>query len=117
MAYMNQDKKRQIAAKMKPVLKKYNLKGSLSVHNHSSITLTIKSGPIDFGGDYVQVNHYWLDDHYKDKPQALAALKEIKEAMLAADWYDRSDAQVDYFDTAYYYNINVGRWNKPYEMV
>jgi hypothetical protein len=117
MAYMNQDKKAKIAAKMKPVLKKYNLKGSLSVHNHSSITLTIKSGPIDFGGDYVQVNQYWLDDHYKDKPQALAALKEIKEAMLAADYYDRSDAQVDYFDTAYYYNINVGRWNKPYERV
>lgn len=117
MAYMNQDKKAKIASKMKPVLRKYGLKGSLSVHNHSSITLTIKSGPIDFGGDYVQVNQYWLDDHYKDKPQALAALKEIKEAMLAADWYDRSDAQVDYFDTAYYYNINVGRWNKPYERV
>ena len=116
MAYMNQDKKAKIAAKMKPVLKKYGLKGSLSVHNHSSITLTLKSGPIDFGGDHVQVNPYWLDDHYKDRPKALAALKEIKQAMLAADWYDRSDAQVDYFDTAYYYNINVGRWNKPYEV-
>lgn len=116
MAYMNQDKKAKIAAKMKPVLRKYGLKGSLSVHNHSSITLTIKSGPIDFGGDHVQVNPYWLDDHYKDRPKALAALKEIKEAMLAADYYDRSDAQVDYFDTAYYYNINVGRWNKPYEV-
>ena len=114
---MNQDKKAKIAAKMKPVLRKYGLKGSLSVHNHSSITLTIKSGPIDFGGDHVQVNPYWLDDHYKDRPKALAALKEIKEAMLAADYYDRSDAQVDYFDTAYYYNINVGRWNKPYERV
>ena len=114
MAYMNQDKKAKIAAKMKPVLKKYGLKGSLSVHNHSSITLTIKSGPIDFGGDHVQVNPYWLDDHYKDRPKALAALKEIKEAMLAADYYDRSDAQIDYFDTAYYYNINVGKWNKPY---
>lgn len=114
MAYMNQDKKAKIAAKMKPVLKKYGLKGSLSVHNHSSITLTIKSGPIDFGGDHVQVNPYWLDSNYKGV--ALKALQEIKEAMLAADYYDRSDAQVDYFDTAYYYNINVGRWNKPYEV-
>ena len=114
MAYMNQDKKAKIAAKMKPVLRKYGLKGSLSVHNHSSITLTIKSGPIDFGGDHVQVNPYWLDSNYKGK--ALEALQEIKQAMLAADYYDRSDAQVDYFDTAYYYNINVGRWNKPYEV-
>lgn len=117
MAYMNQEKKAKIAAKMKPVLKKYGLKGTLSVHNHMSISLNIKSGPIDFGGTDIQVNPYWLDDHYKDRPKALAALKEIKEALLAADYYDRSDAQVDYFDTAYYYNINVGRWNKPYELV
>ena len=112
MAYMNQEKKAKIAAKMKPVLKKYGLKGSLSVHNHSSITLTIKSGKLDFGSDYVQVNPYWLESNYSGK--VLKALQEIKQALLAADYYDRSDAQIDYFDTAYYYNINVGKWNKPY---
>lgn len=112
MAYMNQEKKAKIAAKMKPVLKKYGLKGSLSVHNHSSITLTIKSGKLDFGSDYVQVNPYWLESNYKGT--VLKALQEIKQALLAADYYDRSDAQIDYFDTAYYYNINVGKWNKPY---
>jgi len=117
MAYMNQEKKAKIAAKVKPILKKYGLKGSLSVHNYSSISLNIKSGPIDFGGNRIQVNHYWLDDHYADRPVALAALKELKQAMLAADYYDRSDAMTDYFDTAYYYNINVGRWDKPYELV
>lgn len=116
MAYMNQEKKAKIAAKMKPVLKKYGLKGSLSVHNHSSITLTLKSGGIDFGSNYQQVNPYWLDDHYKDRPKALAALKEIKDALLAADYYNNSDAMIDYFDTAYYYHINVGKWNKPYEL-
>ena len=35
------------------------------------------------------------------------ALKELKAALMAADYYDRSDAQVDYFDTAYYYHITV----------
>ena len=114
MAYMNQEKKAVIAAKVKPVLKKFGLKGTLSVHNHSSISLNIKSGSIDFGGDYLQVNTYWLDDHYADRPVALAALKELKDALMAADYYDRSDAMTDYFDTAYYYHINVGKWNKPY---
>jgi hypothetical protein len=117
MAYMNQEKKAVIAAAMKPVLKKYGLKGTLSVHNHSSISLNIKSGPIDFGGDRIQVNPYWLDDHYGDKPKALAALKEIKNALMAAGYYDNSDAMTDYFDTAYYYHINVGKWNKPYVIV
>jgi len=114
MAYMNQEKKAKIATAMKPVLKKYGLKATLSVHNHSSISVNIKSGPIDFGGDRIQVNPYWLDDHYKDRPVALKALKEIKQALLAAEYYDRSDAMTDYFDTAYYYHINVGKWNKPY---
>jgi hypothetical protein len=41
MAYMNQQKKAVIAAAVKPVLKKYNLKGSLRVDNHSSIILNI----------------------------------------------------------------------------
>jgi len=41
-------------------------------------------------------------------------LKEIKEALLAADYYDHSDAQTDYFNTAYYYHIHVGKWDKPY---
>ena len=27
------------------------------------------------------------------------------------------DAMTDYFDTAYYYGINVGQWDKPYELV
>lgn len=112
MAYMNQEKKAKIAAAMKPVLKKYKLKATLSVHNHSSISVNIKSGPIDFGGDRIQVNPYWLQDHYQGT--ALKALQEIKQALLAADYYNHSDAQIDYFNTAYYYHINVGRWNKPY---
>lgn len=115
MAYMNQEKKAKIAAAVKPVLKKFGLKATLSVHNHSSICVNIKSGPIDFGGDRIQVNPYWLEDHYQGT--ALKALQEIKKALLVADYYDRSDAQTDYFDTAYYYHINVGKWNKPYQLV
>jgi len=114
MAYMNQEKKSKIAAAIKPVLKKYGLKATLSVHNHSSICVNIKSGPIDFGGDNIQVNHYWLNDHYSGT--ALNALKEIKESLLVADYFDESDAQTDYFHTAYYYHINVGKWNKPYQL-
>lgn len=41
MAYMNQEKKAKIAALLKPVLAKYGLKGSLAVHNHSTIRLTV----------------------------------------------------------------------------
>ena len=137
MAYMNQTKKQTIASKVKPILAKYGMKGSLSVRNHSTIVLKLTAGPIDFIADmndrrqfgYVHVdldktalrqnynldiNPYWYQEHYTGT--ALAFLSEIIPAMKGADWYDKSDAQIDYFDTAYYYDVNVGSWNKPYTL-
>ena len=137
MAYMNQSKKAVIASKVKPILAKYGMKGSLSVRNHSTICLTLTSGSIDFIGDlqeqrqfgYVthkldkqkmreryelDINPYWFQEHYTG--EALAFLSEIIPAMKGADWYDKSDAQIDYFDTAYYFDVNVGKWNKPYTL-
>ena len=113
MAYMNQEKKAKIAAKIKPLLKRYGLKGSLAVRNHSTIVLNLKSGKIDFGGDKVQVNTYWYRDHYADRPEALAFLSEVIPAMMIGN-HDRSDAMTDYFDVGWYIDVNIGRWNNPY---
>jgi hypothetical protein len=130
---MNQERKAKIANALKPILAKYGMKGTLRTRQHA-ITLTLRSGPIDFIGDLnesrngrlgvakdemrkhyeLQVNQYWIDEHYTGV--SLEFLKQVKDAMQAADYYDRSDAQIDYFDTAYYYDINVGSWNKPYTL-
>jgi len=127
MAYMNQEKKAKIAAKLKEVLKGVNIKYSLRVRNHSSIVMTIKEGNIDFiknweqvnnksaDREYLQVNHYWIKKHFS--AEALEVLQKIEEALRSADWYDKSDAMVDYFETAYYYNINIGDWCKPYKVI
>lgn len=135
MAYMNQTKKATIAEKVKPILAKYGVKGTLSVRNHSTIVLTIREGKIDFVADYVidrpsllangitidrdelrkqgiDVNPYWYHEHYTG--QSLAFLSEIFPAMKSADWFDKSDIMSDYFHTAYYVDVNVGTWQKPY---
>ena len=133
MAYMNQERKAKIATALKPILAKYGMKGTLKCRQHA-ITLTLRQGPIDFIGDLnesrngrlgvskdemrkhyeLQVNQYWIDEHYTGV--SLEFLKQVNEAMQAADYYDNSDAQIDYFDTAYYYDINVGSWNQPYTL-
>jgi hypothetical protein len=122
MAYMNQEMKAKIAKNLKPVLKKYGVKGTLSVSNHSTIVLTLKSGKIDFFADYgdsedarkfgIDVNPYWFHEHFVGTSKAF--LTEAFRALKSADWYDDSDIQTDYFNTAYYFRINVGKWNKPY---
>ena len=134
MAYMNQERKAKITKMLKPILAKYKVKGSLSVRNHSTIVLTLKSGAIDFIGNsnrvcgndfyqvqrgfkpttsgYDQVNPYWFQDHYDG--DAKAFLTEAFKALKSADWYDESDAMIDYFNIAYYVDVNIGKWNAPY---
>jgi hypothetical protein len=34
--------------------------------------------------------------------------------LKSADWYDESNAMIDYFNTAYYVDVNIGKWNTPY---
>lgn len=124
MAYMNQEMKATIAKNLKPVLKKFGVKGTLSVGNHSTIVLTLKSGKIDFFADYgdredarkfgIDVNPYWFHEHFTGTSKQF--LTEAFRALKSANWYDESDIQTDYFNTAYYFRINVGKWNKPYIM-
>ena len=112
MAYINQEGKAKISAALKPVLAKYGMKGSLSVRNHCTIALTLKSGPIDFQGKGVNV--YWIDQHHEGVARDF--LNEALEAMRSADWFDKSDSSTDYFHTAYYIDISVGRYDKPYKV-
>ena len=49
--------------------------------------------------------------------KAKAFLNELLTAMKGDKWFDKSDIMTDYFNTAYYLDINIGRWNKPYELV
>ena len=48
MAYMSQERKAGLAPQIKAICKKYNVKASLSVCNHSTLCLTIQKSPIDF---------------------------------------------------------------------
>ena len=133
MAYMNQARKAVIKANLDKALKGTGVKYSLKCSN-LSITCTIKSAPVDFiansnetcGADfyqtsrgfqtntsgYDQVNHYHYRDHYSGKAKEL--MTKIVTAIYSGDYYDRSDAQTDYFDTAYYAHINIGKWDKPF---
>ena len=40
MAYMSQERKAEITPKVKSILKKFGIKGSLSVRHHSTLSLT-----------------------------------------------------------------------------
>ena len=112
MAYVSQEKKAQLAPAIKAVLKKYNMKGSISVRHHLTLVVTVTSGNIDFGGDRIQVNEYHIDRHYDG--EARDFLNELLQAMKGPDYFNHDDSMTDYFHRSHYTDINIGRWNKPY---
>ena len=133
MAYMNQEKKKTIATYLKMALKGTGIKYSLGVRHHSTIVMKITAGPVDFIKNYVDlahlrpekydmvngyptyldVNPYCYKEHFNGK--ALDILTKIFDTMNAGN-HDRSDVQSDYFDVGWYVDVNVGTWDKPYEV-
>ncbi len=115
MAYVSQETKAQLAPAIKAVLKKYNMKGSISVRDHRSLVVTVTSGNIDFGGDRIQVNEYWIHEHYTGVARKF--LTELLQAMKGPDYFNHDDSMTDYFSRSHYTNINIGSWNKPYVFI
>ena len=131
---MNQERKAERAPAIKAILKKYNVKGSLAVRNHMTLVLNIKSGAIDFIGNFnktvssdfylsargftpaeksLDVNPYHYQDHFSG--DAKAFMQEVFAVMNSGN-HDRSDIQSDYFDVGWYVDVNIGQWNKPYAL-
>jgi hypothetical protein len=132
MAYISQDEKKALLPEINRVLKKYEMKGSVSIKHHSTLTVTLSTGRLDLIGNWFELQSKRLDrfDQITEKPtnldvshhrldskfngECLAFLSELFDAMKGLDWYDRSDMMTDYFDVAHYVDVKVGRWNKPF---
>lgn len=138
MAWVQKDTIDKVRAALKVLNKEYGMKTSVSGTNSSSLNVRISSGKIDLIGNFIekisedknlrdyeevakyvkrngniQVNHYWLETNYSGI--ALEYLEKVKAIMLVDHW-DKSDIQTDYFNCAYYMNINIGKWDKGYEV-
>ena len=47
--------------------------------------------------------------------RAWSVMKRVDQIVNAENW-DRSDSMTDYFDVNYYTHLNIGKWNKPFEV-
>jgi hypothetical protein len=112
MAYVSQEDKAKLAPVIKYVLAKYGMKGTISVRHHSTLVVTVKSGNIDFGGTDIDVNVYWINEHYTGRARDF--LNELHQAMMGPDWFCDDDAMTDYFHRSHYCDIRIGNWQRPY---
>jgi hypothetical protein len=137
MAHMNQDIKSKIVNALKPIMNKYGLKATYSVRSKMALSVNIASGKLDFLNNYnnvvsknlkytsrgftpaknsLDINQYWYHEQFDGEVKD--CIEEIIDTIkTAGEYYDHSDIQSDYFNTAFYFDINVGRWDKPYSLV
>lgn len=127
MAYISKEEVANIRAALKAAFPK--IKFAVRRDHASSVTVNIMSGDIDFSpvlGDSrsLSLNHYhtyketeaecYTEYDSKFVPFA-KTINQIVAILKGQDWFDKSDAMTDYFNTAYYISLSIGKWDKPYE--
>jgi hypothetical protein len=128
MAYISAEDVKAIRTELKEKFPKWKFavrKGSGSL----SVDVNIMQGTESFddhfsnGRRYAQVNQYWIADHFKDSSER-QAIEMINEIMHNAPgraggkvYFDESDAMTDYFHTAFYTHLSIGKWDQDYTCV
>ena len=128
MAYISKAEVTEIRNALKA---KYGKRFKFSVRKSDpnsslSVTVSILSGDVDFsdivgstGGmqGHAQINHYHLGNYGEFSGLFGEILNVIKSAPANAEGgrahFDKSRAEVDYFCTAFYINMEIGRYGKP----
>jgi hypothetical protein len=118
VAYITAEETRQIRNKLKEELP--NLKFSVSKGSGNySVNVSILKGDIDFrnlklsSSHGININQYHLDQ-YGEHEEVLEKIMNIIKTAPDRKWFDHSNSQIDYFCTAYYIDLSVGNWKKPY---
>jgi len=114
-AYVSKEKTKQVREDLKKLFPQYRF--SVRREHYSSLYVAILSGPIqlltDENNSYEDVNEYYIDNHYQDRPEVRDFLKEVLKVINIGNW-DRSDIMTDYFDVGFYIHLSIGKWDKPY---
>lgn len=128
MAYISKEDVAAIRGELKAAFPKWRFavrKGSGSL----SVDVNILKGTASFddhfhnGRRHAQVNQFWIAEHFQDAGER-EAIEVINEIMHNApgraggkQYFDESDAQTDYFHTAFYTHLSIGAWDQDYVCV
>lgn len=105
MSYISAEEVKEIRQQLKKALPDFKLSVRKSFGS-GAVSISIMTGPVEFDKTYEQVNQYNFKNQYEDNLEAVSVFQTIMNTMNNVNTtYD------------YYQNIEVGKWNKPYELV
>lgn len=109
MPYISSEDVKEIRNDIKKTFPEY--KFSITRNGCSTVSICILSGPIDFGTDYEQVNHYHISNHYEGKVKSFLQL--LADFVLKNNYVVVEDG--DYGSIPkYYLDLSIGKWDKKY---
>lgn len=82
----------------------------------SEIRVALMSGPyaaLANGKDHEGVNQYYVERDKELTDWARAVLLDVNDCIRSYH-YDDCDGMIDYFNVNFYYDLAVGKWDKPY---
>lgn len=112
MAYINAEKTKAIRNALKAEFGK-SVKFSVTMQHYSSLYVVILESEFFDDGANESVNQYYIDRNYTGETKEFL-MKVDSIIREVGEWWDKSDLMTDYHNTAFYYTIKVGRWNKPH---
>jgi hypothetical protein len=118
MPYISIEKVKIIRNLIKSKYPKF--KFSIRNDNHSSVYISILSGPIQMlttsqnpGKGYEQVNKYYISEHYEKFPEVRDILLDIYNIANRNNGTEVIDGDYGLIP-CFYVNISIGQWDKPY---
>lgn len=120
MPYLSTEHAKRIRDNVKKAFPEF--KFSIRKEHHSSIVVSILSGPIElitkdiYTNRYEQVNHYYIKEHYKDFPEIKDMLLKLYKIINEGNYTENVDGDYGAIPS-FYVNIEIGKWNKPYEVI
>ncbi len=131
MAYIKTEEVREIRKELKKQFPSWKFSVRRSSGQHA-VDIHILKGIVDFWKDfttsdwsvhYKPVNDFFIGSDWSEAnaKELNKIIKIIKTAPAKAkggrEWYDKSDSRFDIFDTAFYIHLQVGNYDKPYEVI
>lgn len=126
MAYVTAEMTKAVRVALKEKMPGWKIRVAKNAHN-STIHLTIDVAPTEIDLDllfqdddrrdlgYMEVNHYSIEQYaFHEHFQKIIDIMKEATASVGHPFYDESDIQSDYFNTAYYYYLRIGSYEKPY---
>ena len=101
-----------------------NWKFSITKEHYTSIHVAILEADIELMSHeemiehrgYVQVNHYYIHEHYADRPEIMKALQDIADIMKEGKKESSFDGDYGSIPN-FYVNLRIGEYSKPFKYV